>query len=145
MRLALEQARLARDSEEVPVGAVLVKDGRVLAQDRNRIRAKHDPTAHAEVLALQAAARRLKNERLIGTILYSTIEPCPMCAGAIVLARVPLVVYGAADVKAGAGGSLLNVLQNPGLNHRARVTGGVLERECRVILQKFFRAKRGKP
>jgi tRNA(adenine34) deaminase len=142
MRLALRQARLAEKADEVPVGAVLTLDGKVLAADRNRIRELRDPTAHAEMLVLKRAARRLKNERLGGTILYTTVEPCSMCSGAVVLARVPEVVYATADPKAGAGGSLLNILDHPRLNHRAGVTGGIFEKEARGLLQRFFRKKR---
>lgn len=144
MRLALEQARLAEKADEVPVGAVLALDGKLLAADRNRIRGRRDPTAHAEMLVLQAAARRLKNERLGGTILYTTVEPCSMCAGAIVLARVREVVFATADPKAGAGGSLLNILDHPQLNHRAGVSGGIFEKEARLLLRRFFRKKRKK-
>ncbi|HRY30043.1 MAG TPA: tRNA adenosine(34) deaminase TadA [Elusimicrobiota bacterium] len=142
MRLALREARKAARADEVPVGAVLVRDGRVLAADRNRIRARRDPTAHAEMLVLRAAARRLKNERLGDTILYTTVEPCPMCAGAIVLARVREVVFGTADPKAGAGGSLIDILQHPQLNHRVRVSGGFYGQEARRQLRRFFRKKR---
>lgn len=142
MRLALAQAGAAAAADEVPVGAVLVKEGRILASDRNRIRALRDPTAHAEMLVLRRAARRLKSERLGGTILYTTMEPCPMCAGAIILARIERVVYAAADPKAGAGGSLLNVLDHPGLNHRVDIDGGLLQAESRRLLQDFFRQKR---
>jgi tRNA(adenine34) deaminase len=142
MRLALDEAKKAAAEDEVPVGAVVVHNGKVLAADHNRICTRRDPTAHAEVLAIRAAARRLKNERLCDTILYTTIEPCSMCAGALVLARVSLVVYGASDLKAGAGGSLLNILQHPQLNHRTDVLGGILERPAARLLRSFFRKKR---
>lgn len=142
MRLALAQARLAGRAQEVPVGAVVVKDGKVIARGRNRIKRAKDPAGHAEMHALRAAAARLKNERLGGTILYTTIEPCPMCAGAAVLARVDRVVFGAADAKAGAGGSVMDVLRHPVLNHRAAVTPGVLAGEARRLMQTFFRARR---
>lgn len=142
MRLALAEARAAAKADEVPVGAVVVREGKVIARGRNRIRELTDPTAHAEVLALRAAARRLRHERLGCTILYTTLEPCPMCAGAAVLARVDAVVYGTADPKAGAGGSLMNVLEHAGLNHRCAVTGGVLAAESRRLLQRFFKKKR---
>jgi tRNA(adenine34) deaminase len=145
MRLALDQARAADRADEVPVGAVLAKEDEVLAADRNRIRELKDPTAHAEMLVLRAAARRLKNERLGGTILYTTVEPCSMCAGALVLARVAEVVYAAADPKAGAGGSLLNLLDHPGLNHRASVRGGLYAERSRRLLRTFFRRKRARP
>jgi tRNA(adenine34) deaminase len=142
MRLALKEARAAEAADEVPVGAVVVQGGEVIAAERNRIRALNDPTAHAEVLALRAAARRLQKERLGGTILYTTVEPCPMCAGAAVLARVDAVVYALADPKAGAGGTLLNVLDHPSLNHRCAVQGGVLARDAKALLRRFFRTKR---
>jgi tRNA(adenine34) deaminase len=142
MRQALAEARKAERRDEVPVGAVLVKEGKVLARAHNRIRREKDPTGHAEMLVIRAAARRLKNERIGGTILYTTIEPCPMCAGAAVLGRVSRVVFGAPDSRAGAGGSLLNILSHPRLNHRIHVQGGVLEEECRRILQRFFQKKR---
>ena len=142
MRLALAQARAAAKADEVPVGAVVVENGAVLAEGRNRIRELRDPTGHAEILALRAASARLRRERLGGTILYTTLEPCPMCAGAAVLARVDAVVYGAADPKAGAGGTLLDLLRHPALNHRCRVVGGVLSAESRRLLQQFFKAKR---
>jgi tRNA(adenine34) deaminase len=144
MRLALKEARAAAAADETPVGAVLVEGGKVIAADRNRIRELKDPTAHAEVLVLRAAARRLQKERLGGTILYTTVEPCPMCAGAAVLARVDAVVFGTADPKAGAGGSLFNVLDHPGLNHRCGGKGGVLAAESRRLLREFFRGKRKK-
>jgi tRNA(adenine34) deaminase len=142
MREALKEALKAERADEVPVGAVVVKGGKLIARGRNRMRERRDPTAHAELLALQAASRRLQNERLGDTILFTTLEPCPMCAGALVWARVAKVVYGAADPKAGAGGSLLNVLQHPGLNHRLLVKGAVLARKSRDILRRFFRRKR---
>jgi tRNA(adenine34) deaminase len=142
MRLALDEARRAARADEVPVGAVVVKDGKVIGRGRNRIRELKDPTAHAEVLAIRRAGERLNNERLVDTILYSTVEPCVLCAGAIVLARVRRVVFAAADPKAGAGGSLMNVLSHPGLNHRADVAGGVLAGSSRRLLQGFFKAKR---
>lgn len=142
MRMALAEARKAARADEVPVGAVLAREGRVIARDRNRMRRLKDPTAHAEMGVLRAAARRLKSERLEGTILYTTLEPCPMCAGALVWARVSRVVYGAADPKAGAGGSLFNVLNHPGLNHRIPVDGGGLAGESRRLLRRFFQKKR---
>jgi tRNA(adenine34) deaminase len=143
MRLALAEARKAAAEDEVPVGAIVVQNGRVLAANHNRIRARQDPTAHAEVLALRDAAARLKNERLCGTILYTTIEPCPMCAGALVLARVDRVVYATRDAKAGAGGSLYNILNDPRLNHRTAVTEGLFAAQARRLIQRFFRRKRG--
>lgn len=143
MRLALAEARAAARADEVPVGAVVVREGRVIARERNRIRERKDPTAHAELLALRAAAGQLGHERLgRGTILYSTLEPCPMCAGAAVLARVDAVVFGAADPKAGAGGSLMDVLAHPGLNHRCLTQGGVLGAAAGRLLTGFFKKKR---
>jgi tRNA(adenine34) deaminase len=142
MRHALAQARTAARLGEVPVGAIIVRDGKVIARARNEIRRKKDPCAHAEVIAIQRAARRLKNERLTGCVLYTTLEPCAMCAGAIVLARLDMVVYGARDPTSGAAGSVLDVLRHPKLNHRARVSGPVMPRECGGILRKFFRKRR---
>ena len=142
MGMALEEARRAAKADEVPVGAVIVFENKVIARGRNRIRELKDPTAHAEVLAIRAAGRRLKQERLINTTLYTTMEPCALCAGAIVLARVKRVVFGAWDVKAGAAGSVVDLLRHPVLNHRAEVGGGVLRIDSRRLLQDFFRAKR---
>ncbi|MDA8065081.1 MAG: tRNA adenosine(34) deaminase TadA [Thermaerobacter sp.] len=140
---ALAEAELAFREGEVPIGAVLVRQGRVLARDHNRTEQERDPTAHAEVLVLRRAGRLLGDWRLEGTVLYVTVEPCPMCAGALVLARVPLVVYGARDPKWGAGGSLYNLLQERRLNHRAEVIEGVREQECAALLRRFFRERSG--
>jgi tRNA(adenine34) deaminase len=143
MRLALREAARAGRSGEVPVGAVLVgADGAVLARGLNRPVAAHDPTAHAEVVTLRRAARRVGNYRLPGTTLYVTVEPCAMCAGALVQARVARVVFGASDPKGGAARTLYRILDDPRLNHRAEVIAGVLEAECREMVQKFFRARR---
>jgi len=142
MRAALREAARAMKEEEVPVGAVVVHEGRVLARAHNRSIHLNDPTAHAEILALRRAARKLGNYRLPGCSLYVTIEPCAMCAGAIVQARVQRVVFGTADPKAGAGGSVLPVLNHPKLNHRAEVRSGVLKEECASILREFFRHRR---
>jgi tRNA(adenine34) deaminase len=143
MRLALREAARAGRSGEVPVGAVLVgAGGEVLARAHNRPVAASDPTAHAEVVALRRAARRLGNYRLPGTTLYVTVEPCAMCAGALVHARVARVVYGAPDPKGGAARTLYRLLDDPRLNHRAEVVGGVLEGECRDIMKEFFRERR---
>lgn len=142
MEMALTEARRAARADEVPVGAIIVLEGKVIARGRNRIRELKDPTAHAEVLAIRAAALRLNQERLLETTLYTTMEPCALCAGAIVLARVKRVVFGAWDVKAGAAGSVFDLLRHPVLNHRAEVGGGVLENDSRRLLQGFFRAKR---
>jgi len=144
MRLALQEARRAAREEEVPVGALLVCQGRVVARAHNRPLHLSDPTAHAEVLALRRAARRLGNYRLTGCTLYVTIEPCAMCAGAIVHARVKRVVYGASDSKAGANGSALTVLNHPKLNHQVEVVAGVLAEECASLVRDFFRRRRHK-
>ena len=146
MRLALRAAARAARAGEVPVGAVLVDAaGTVVARGHNRPVAAKDPTAHAEIVTLRRAARRLANYRLGGTTLYVTVEPCPMCAGAIVLARVARVVYGAADPKAGAARTLYRIIDDPRLNHRAEVVGGVLAEECAAALREFFRARRRPP
>jgi tRNA(Arg) A34 adenosine deaminase TadA len=142
MRQALGEARRAFREEEAPVGAVVVQDGRVVARAHNRPLHLNDPTAHAEVLVLRRAARRLGNYRLTGCSLYVTIEPCAMCAGAIVHARLRRVVFGARDPKAGAGGSALTVLNHPKLNHRVETAHGVLEEDCASILKQFFRRRR---
>ncbi|MGE0861719.1 MAG: tRNA adenosine(34) deaminase TadA [Gammaproteobacteria bacterium] len=143
MGLALALARRAEAAGEVPVGAVLVRGDEVLGEGWNQPVASSDPTAHAEVVALRAASARLANYRLPGTTLYVTLEPCPMCAGAIVHARVARVVYGARDPRAGAAGSVLNVLEHPVLNHRAIVQGGVEAETSAMLLTEFFRARRG--
>jgi tRNA(adenine34) deaminase len=143
MARALERAREARERDEVPVGAVLVHDGRLLAEGWNRTVELSDPTAHAEVVAIRGGARRLGDWRLLDTTLYVTLEPCAQCAGAIVLARIPRVVYGASDPKAGMAGSLGNLLQDPRLNHRVRLTSGVLAEASSALLREFFREKRG--
>jgi tRNA(adenine34) deaminase len=142
MRLALDMARVAGSLDEVPIGAVVVFDKQVIATGYNRTRLDLDPTAHAEIVALRAAAQVLGNYRLLGTTLYSTVEPCAMCGGALVWARVARLVYGAPDERAGAAGSVLQVCSNPLLNHRVEVVGGVLIDECRAIMQEFFRRKR---
>jgi len=143
MRLALREAGRAGRAGEVPVGAILVNAaGEVIARAHNRSVAASDPTAHAEVVALRRAARRLGNYRLPGTTLYVTVEPCSMCAGALVHARVARVVFGAADPKGGAARTLYRILDDPRLNHRAEVVGGVLEDECREIIRRFFRERR---
>lgn len=145
MRLALDQARLAAEAGEVPVGAVLVAGGEVIARGFNQPISAHDPTAHAEVVVLRQAARTLANYRLTGTTLYVTVEPCLMCAGAMVHARVSEVVFGAPEPRSGAVVSSARVLETPGLNHRVAVTGGVLAEECRDLMQRFFRDRRAQP
>lgn len=145
MRIALELARSASVAGEVPVGAVLVNaHGMVIGKGRNSPISQMDPTAHAEILALREGARNSGNYRLIGTTLYSTIEPCPMCAGALIHARVRCLVYGAPDPKSGACGSLYNLVDDIRLNHRIQVIHGVLEDEARELLQDFFRRRRKK-
>ncbi len=142
MKLALEQARLAAAAGEVPVGALVIKDGEIIGQGHNRNLLDDDPTAHAEIVALREAAARLGNHRLVGCTMVATIEPCSMCAGALIHARIARLVYGASDPKAGAAGSTVQVINNPSLNHRMEVTAGVLAERCSEILQKFFRQKR---
>ncbi|HTX05166.1 MAG TPA: tRNA adenosine(34) deaminase TadA [Steroidobacteraceae bacterium] len=143
MRLALERAALARASGEVPVGAVLVSGGRVIAGGANRPIASHDPTAHAEIEALRSGGRALGSYRLSDTTLYVTLEPCPMCAMAIVHARVRRLVFGAWDPRAGAAGSVTDIFALPGINHRVDVFGGVLMEECASLLRDFFGERRG--
>ena len=142
MRRALDLARHAEQAGEVPVGALVVLNDEIIGEGWNQPIVSHDPTAHAEIVALRAAAARVKNYRLMDTTLYVTLEPCAMCAGAIVQARVARVVYGAADPKAGAAGSVFNLLESPALNHRAQITGGVLAEDCGAMLRKFFEARR---
>jgi len=142
MRLALREAERAPDHEDVPIGAVVVREGEVLAAAGNERELRADPTAHAEVLAMREASRRLGGWRISDSVLYVTLEPCPMCAGAIVLARVPRVVYGAPDPKAGAAGSVLDILGEPRFNHRPRVDGGLLADEAAALLESFFAARR---
>jgi tRNA(adenine34) deaminase len=142
MRLALEQAALARADGEVPVGAVIVLDDRVVGQGYNRPIAGIDPTAHAEVVALRAAAAAIGNYRLTGATMYVTVEPCLMCVGAMVHARIGTVVYGATEPRSGAIVSMTSAHEFPGLNHRLEAVGGVLEADCRAIIQEFFKLKR---
>jgi tRNA(adenine34) deaminase len=142
MRLALREAERALEHEDVPIGAVVVRDGEVVAAGHNERELRPDPTAHAEVIALREAARLAGTWRVLDAVLYVTLEPCAMCAGAIVLARVPRVVYGASDPKAGACGSVLDVLGEPRLNHRPEVAGGLLAEECGVMLSEFFASRR---
>lgn len=142
MRLALEQAEAAAEADEAPVGALIVADGRVLAAARNEREALRDPTAHAEMIAITQAASALQSWRLENCTLYVTLEPCPMCAGAIVLARIPRVVFGALDPKGGAVRSLYRLLEDSRLNHRVEVVEGVLSEPCGLVLSEFFRGKR---
>jgi tRNA(adenine34) deaminase len=145
MRLALDEASAAAAHDDVPIGAVLVKDDAVLAAAGNERQLRQDPTAHAEILALRAGAAKLGTWRLEGTTLYVTLEPCPMCAGALVLARVKRLVYGPQDPKAGAALSLYNIVQDPRLNHELEVTPDVLADECAALLQRFFEVRRSGP
>ena len=142
MRFALEEARAAANEGEIPIGACVVHDGRILARSGNRTIRDCDPTAHAEIIAIREAARVLGNYRMPGTTLYVTIEPCSMCAGAIIQARIPRLVYGADDPKGGAVRSCFQVLTNSSLNHAVEVLPGVLAVECASILQTFFAARR---
>ena len=145
MRLALAQAEIAMELGEVPVGAVAVRDGEVIGLGFNRKESDQDPTAHAEMIALRAAAARLENWRLIGVTLYCTLEPCPMCAGAMIQGRLTRLVYGARDTRFGADGTILDVLSQPAFNHRVEVVSGVLADEAGALLQQFFRQLRGAP
>jgi tRNA(adenine34) deaminase len=142
MRLALDEARRAAKAGEVPVGAVIVLDARVIAAAANRTITDRDPTAHAEIVALRGAAQALGNYRLLNTTLYVTVEPCAMCAGALVHARVARLVYGCDDPKVGAVNWCLRVVEHPMLNHRVEVTSGVLAEECAALLRGFFEARR---
>jgi len=145
MEQALEQARMAAQAGEVPVGAVVIKDGKILGSGHNRNLFDNDPTAHAEIVALRQAAATLGNHRLTGCEMFVTIEPCAMCAGAMIHARVARLVYGASDPKAGAAGSVLEVLNHPRLNHQMKIIPGVLAQQCSEILQEFLRTKRKTP
>jgi tRNA(adenine34) deaminase len=142
MRLALREAQAALLHDDVPIGAVVVRAGEVIGSGHNEREVRADPTAHAELIALREAARAVGGWRLLETVLYVTLEPCAMCAGAIVLARVPRVVFGAVDPKAGAAGSVLDVLGEPRLNHRPEVAGGLLAEECGALLTEFFASRR---
>jgi tRNA(adenine34) deaminase len=142
IREALKEAKKAERKGEVPAGAVVTFNDRIIARGYNQSITSNDPTAHAEIVALRKAAKNLKNYRLSGCRIYVTIEPCPMCAGALVWARVSGLVFGAYDKKAGACGSVANIAHNKKLNHRVKITGGVLEKECSNLIQKFFRKKR---
>jgi tRNA(adenine34) deaminase len=142
MKRALEEAKLAFDKGEVPVGVVIVKDGEIIARAHNLKETLFDATAHAELLAIRQACEYLRNWRLVGCELYTTLEPCPMCAGAIVLARIKKLVYGASDPKTGACGSVINLFQNEQFNHHVEVVAGVLAEESLNLLQPFFKALR---
>jgi tRNA(adenine34) deaminase len=142
MEHALAQARLASAAGEVPVGAVVVKDGEIVGLGHNRTLLDNDPTAHAEIVALRQAATRVGNHRLGGCAMFATIEPCAMCAGSLIQARLARLVYGASDAKAGAAGSVLDVVNHPKLNHQMEVTSGVLAGECAELLKNFFGNRR---
>jgi tRNA(adenine34) deaminase len=144
MRYALNRARQAGERGEVPVGAVVVVDGELVAEGSNAPIETHDPTAHAEIVALRRAAAEARNYRLSGATLYVTIEPCQMCVGAMIHARVERLVYGAPEPKAGAIESAMHAHEHPALNHRMEVRGGVLENECREVIQRFFEGRRGR-
>ena len=143
MRMALREAELAAIHDDVPIGAVVVRDGEIVGAGHNERELRGDPTAHAEILALREAARRLGSWRVLDSVMYVTLEPCAMCAGAIVLARLPRVVFGAWDPKAGAAGSVLDVTGEPRLNHRPQVEGGLLAADCGDLLRAFFGGRRG--
>jgi tRNA(adenine34) deaminase len=142
MRLAIREAEQALEHEDVPIGAVIVRDGELIGAGHNERELRGDPTAHAELLAIREAARSVGGWRVLHSVLYVTLEPCAMCAGAIVLARIPRVVYGASDPKAGAAGSILNVLGEQRLNHRPEVAAGLLAADCAALLQGFFGPRR---
>lgn len=142
MRLALREAQLATEHGDVPIGAVVAHGGEVIAAAHNERELRQDPTAHAEIIALQEASRAVGSWRVLDAVLYVTLEPCAMCAGAIVLARIPRVVFGASDPKAGACGSVLDVVGEPRLNHRPEVAAGLLAGECGALLSEFFASRR---
>jgi tRNA(adenine34) deaminase len=142
MRLALREASVALDHDDVPIGAVIVRDGEVIGSGHNERELRSDPTAHAELIALREAARVIGGWRVLEAVMYVTLEPCAMCAGAIVLARLPRVVFGTTDPKAGAAGSVLNVLAEPRLNHQPQVESGLFAEECADLLRTFFARRR---
>jgi tRNA(adenine34) deaminase len=142
MTIALEEARTALAHDDVPIGCVVARDGEVLVRARNRRELDRDPTAHAEIIVLREASQEIGSWRLDGCTVYVTLEPCAMCAGAMVLARVDRLVYGAPDPKAGAVRSLFNIVDDPRLNHRVEITAGMLEEECSAVLREFFAARR---
>lgn len=144
MSIAIEEAHKAELIGEVPIGAIIVKDGEIIGRGYNLRETTHDPTAHAEMVAIREACERLDAWRLIDCTLYVTLEPCPMCAGAIVQSRVKRVVYGTSDPKAGCAGTLMNLLQEPRFNHETELTSGVLQQECASLLTQFFRNLRNK-
>ncbi len=145
MQLAIEEAHKAGALKEVPIGAVIVKHGEIISRGYNLRESTHDPTAHAELIAIKEASKRLGAWRLLDCTLYVTLEPCPMCAGAIVQSRIPRVVYGTADPKAGCAGTLMNLLQEERFNHRTELITGILQEECSQVLKAFFKTLRSKP
>ncbi|PHM55089.1 tRNA adenosine(34) deaminase TadA [Xenorhabdus sp. KK7.4] len=142
MRQAMDLAMQAQAKGEIPVGALLVADNKIIAEGYNHPITDHDPTAHAEIIALRRGGTQLQNYRLLETTLYVTLEPCVMCAGAMIHGRIQRLVYGASDMKTGAAGSLIDILRHPGMNHRIEITGGVLEQECSAMLSAFFKQRR---
>ncbi len=142
MRAAIAEAEKARDSHEVPVGAIVTRSGEVIGRGFNRTISDCDPSAHAEVVAIRIAAEQQKDQRLNGTTIYVTLEPCAMCVGAMIQARIQRLVFGAYDAQAGAAGSVLDLSEIKGLNHRIEINGGLLDEECSAILKEFFAAKR---
>ena len=145
MKQALVEAERAFDLDEVPIGCVIVQEGRIIAKGHNLTEQLKDATAHAEMMAITSASAALESRYLTGTTLYVTIEPCPMCAGAIVLARIPRLVFGAYDIKAGACGTLYNIPQDRRLNHQVEIIPGVLDAECAALMQEYFRKQRTEP
>ena len=142
MEKAIQLAQQAADEDEVPVGAVLVKDNKIISEGWNQSIQLHDPSAHAEIMAIRNAGKRLNNYRIVDTVLYVTLEPCSMCVGAMIHARIKQLVFGASDLKTGATGSAINLIQDPIHNHKIEVIGGILETNCKQILQDFFKVKR---
>lgn len=142
MELAFREAEKAYQAREVPVGAIVVYENRIIGRGHNQIEQLQDPTAHAEIIAITAAADYLSSRRLLDTVMYVTLEPCAMCAGAIVLARIPMLVFGTMDLKTGACGSVMNIVQEDRLNHRVSIVSGILENKCSMILKDFFKKLR---
>lgn len=144
MKVALKEAKKSLETEDVPVGAIVVKDGQIISKGHNEVEKRKDPTAHAETIAIRKAIKKLGNKHLLDCVIFSTLEPCPMCAGAMVLARVSKLVFAAFDPKSGAAGSVINIIQNADLNHRIDFVGGILEQESAKLLRDFFQRLRAK-
>lgn len=144
MKVALKEAKKSLETEDVPVGAIVVKDGQIISKGHNEVEKRKDPTAHAETIAIRKAIKKLGNKHLLDCVIFSTLEPCPMCAGAMVLARVNKLVFAAYDPKSGAAGSVVNIVQNTDLNHRIDFVGGILEQESAKLLRDFFQRLRAK-